>query len=920
MNPKKCLLLFFSCTLFIFSGHAQEKYSKVRIPVTSVGIKNFVFSNLNLDHYEHDGNAVVAVLNTAEMNRLRQSGHPFQLLIDDVVSYTIALNKNATPAENLAAFQSTSCQKIGSIISTPSSFGTGGTLRLGAAAGNPGYFKYSEMLSEMDALAAAYPSLVTVYSIGNSANGIAIKGVKISHSAAAENKPEVLYTGLQHAREAIGGTSLIFFMEYLAENYSSDNRVKELLDNRQIYVIPCLNPDGYSFNYGGSSSSYPVTGGGLWRKSRRNTGGGSANIGVDLNRNYSIDWGNCAGATSSCGSSNKTDDTYYGPAAFSEPETQALRDFVYTKHFVNAIDQHCYGPYYSLPYGRPSLHTPLSHLDSAYYTYIPALMGLYNGHRAGNSPQTVNYEVAGGIKDWLLLGDIGTGTKGKIYGMTGEAGGGDFWAPVSQIIQLCKENCFQNLQLAYAAGAYYDIEDKNDIAITTDTGYFNFKVRRVGLGENPVTVSLIPIQNVQYVGTPLTKELSNYYDVFEDSIQYTLPPTFVCGQTIKFAWKVVSGGITTYDTVTKFYNPLTLIGDDMEGSFSSNWVANPTGTNGWGFSNGAAHGGTYSMTESPNGNYTTSSTRTVTYARSLDLIDASSAYLSFWIKHRAENFRDKLQIQASHDSSSWVAICGSNTVQEDNATNAGTLGGQPALTGIRENWTRELFDLSSYAGDPTVYFRFRFTSDADLSAFAFDKDDGFNIDDLKLIKTTNISTLAVKFGNFNAQLLMNNAVRLDWEAYVDQQHDHFEIQRMDDKNTVFTTIQTMSTPPPYNTIDYTPREGNNYYRIKEVDKGGLVSYSNVIKITVKNNVITTIYPNPVSRELSIRIRNNITRDDYTLRVCDATGRTVYDQTKMIETGSNEIKINITTLPVGLYFLKIINSKSEIVTTEKFIKQ
>ena len=920
MSIRKCWLLFFTCTLFFLSGHAQEKYSKVKIPVTSAGIKNFVYSNLNLDHYEHNGNVIIAVLNTAEMNRLRQSGHPFEVLIDDVVSYTTALNKNAIPENNLAAFQSTSCQKIGAIINTPASFGTGGTLRLGASAANPGYFKYAEMINEMDALAVAYPSLVTVYSIGNSANGTAIKGVKISHSVPADNKPEVLYTGLQHAREAIGGTSLIFFMEYLAENYNSDNRVKELLDNRQLYIIPCLNPDGYSFNYGGSSSSYPVTGGGLWRKNRRNTGGGSANIGVDLNRNYGIDWGNCTGASSACGTNDKTDDTYYGPSAFSEPETQALRDFVYTKHFVNAIDQHCYGPYYSLPYGRPSLHAPLNHLDSAYYTYIPALMGLYNGHRAGNSPETVNYEVAGGIKDWLLMGDIGTGTKGKIYGMTGEAGGGDFWAPVSQIIQLCKENCFQNLQLAFAAGAYYDIEDKNDIGITKDSGYFNFRVRRVGLGADPVTVSLVPIHNVQYVGSPITKTLTNYYDILEDSIQYTLPPTFVCGQTIQFAWKVESGGITTYDTVTKFYNPIALIGDDMEGSFATNWVANPTGVNGWGFSNGAALSGSYSMTESPNGNYTTSSTRTVTYARSIDLIDASSAYLSFWVKHRAENFRDKLQIQVSHDSSTWTAICGSNTVQEDNTTNGGTLGGLPALTGIRENWTRELFDISNYAGDPTVYFRFKFTSDADLSAFAFDKDDGFNIDDLKFVKTTNITTLAVKFGSFNAQLLMNNVVRLDWEAYVDQQHDHFEVQRMDSKNNSFTTIQTLATPPPYNTLDNAPQEGINYYRIKEVDKGGLVYYSNVIKITVKNNVITTIYPNPVRKELSIKIRNNITKDNYTLRICDATGRTVYDQTKMIETGSNEIKINVDTLPVGVYFLKIINSKNELVSTEKFIKQ
>ena len=69
-------------------------------------------------------------------------------------------------------------------------------------------------------------------------------------------------------------------------------------------------------------------------------------------------------------------------------------------------------------------------------------------------------------------------------------------------------------------------------------------------------------------------------------------------------------------------------------------------------------------------------------------------------------------------------------------------GGQPALTGIRDNWTRELVNLDNYngyAGDPTVRFRFRFTSDNDAKCnFAFEKDDGFYIDDIKLVKTTSI--------------------------------------------------------------------------------------------------------------------------------------------------------------------------------------
>ena len=744
MNSKKLWALILCCSVFVFSSFAQEKYSKVKIPITSSEIKRFVAENLDVDHFNFDGNAMVIVLNSVEMNRLRQSHYPFEVLVDDVVQHTIEINRNTVPADivNRAVIQGNGCQKIATIIPTPAAFGTGGSLRLGAAAGNPGYFTYAEMTTQMQNLATANPGLVSFFTIGNSALGLPIYGVKISDNVATdENEPEVLFTGLQHAREAIGGTSLIFFMQYLIANYgNADQKIKDLVDNREIYIIPCVNPDGYSFNYGGSSGSYPVTGGGLWRKNRRFTGGAAVNIGVDLNRNYLIDWSNCSGASASCGSSLQTDDTYYGPSVFSEPETQAVRSFVQSRHFVNAIDQHCYGPYYSLPYGRPTLHPVLSHIDSSYYKYVPALMGLYNGHRAGNSPETVAYEVAGGIKDWLLLGDIGVGSgpKGKVYGMTGEAGGGNFWAHVADIPQLCKENCFQNLQLAYAAGDYYDVNDRKDIAVNSLTGKFSFDIRRVGLGNGSVTISLIPILNIQSVGSPITTTLANYYDTYIDSISFTLPITVVCGKKIQYAWKVDAGGIETYDTVTKYYNPVTLLSDDMEGAFATNWTAtiSPSGPTGWAFTTLAAFAGTHSMTESPSGDYTTSSTRTVTYKSTFNLSDATEAYLSFWVKHKAENFRDKLQIQVSTNGSTWFPVCGTTTVTEDNTTNGGTLGGQPALTGIRDNWTRELFDLSSYAGNATVSLRFQFTSDNDASSFAFELDDGFYIDDIKAIKIT----------------------------------------------------------------------------------------------------------------------------------------------------------------------------------------
>jgi hypothetical protein len=378
---------------------------------------------------------------------------------------------------------------------------------------------------------------------------------------------------------------MIFFMQYLCDRYSADSRIQDLVNNREFYIIPCFNPDGWEWNRT-SMSNNP---GGGWRKNRRNTGGGPSNIGVDLNRNWGVDWAHCTapilGSSTSCGSSSKTADTYWGTSVFSEAETQAVRDFTKAHHIVSGLDQHAFGPYYSLPFGRKSLHPgAMSVKGNNYYTAIPAIMGTYNGMRAADSYDALGYEVAGGFKDWMLMGDlgssIGTGLKDSVWALTGEGGAGggtggsygSFWAPASEIENLSKGMCYQNLQIAYAAGTYVDIQDASDIAVSSLSGTFGFTVRRLGLGNDPVTVTLVPLENIQSVGSPVViSSMGNYYDTVNRTISYTLPAAITNGQRIRYALRVNTGGYSFSDTVVKFYNPTQLLFDNMEGSFSSNW-------------------------------------------------------------------------------------------------------------------------------------------------------------------------------------------------------------------------------------------------------------------------------------------------------------------------------------------------------------
>ena len=78
--------------------------------------------------------------------------------------------------------------------------------------------------------------------------------------------------------------SLIYFMQYILSQYGTDPEITCLINNRELYFVPCANPDGYVYN----QTTNP-NGGGFWRKNRRNNGDGT--FGVDLNRNFDYNWG-----------------------------------------------------------------------------------------------------------------------------------------------------------------------------------------------------------------------------------------------------------------------------------------------------------------------------------------------------------------------------------------------------------------------------------------------------------------------------------------------------------------------------------------------------------------------------------------------------------------------------------------------------
>ena len=308
--------------------------------------------------------------------------------------------------------------------------------RFGNVTAMGGYHTFDETVAALDSLHTLYPSITTdKINIGNSLEGRAIWAMKISDNPDTdENEPEVFYNGLHHAREPITIEVLLYFMKYLCQNYGSDSEATYLVDNRELWFVPIVNPDGYEYN----RDAEPL-GGGLWRKNRRDNGSGS--FGVDLNRNYGYNWG----YDNQGSSSNVNSETYRGTAGFSEPENQVMRDFVNSRNFVIALNYHSYGNYFIKPWGYARIYTP----DDELFTAISETATHFNNYAAGTGWELL-YLTNGDADDWMY----GEQTrKPKILPFTPEVGNSsdNFWPAEYRIVPLCAENLEPNLLIATIA-------------------------------------------------------------------------------------------------------------------------------------------------------------------------------------------------------------------------------------------------------------------------------------------------------------------------------------------------------------------------------------------------------------------------------------------------------------------------------------
>ncbi|HEY3296071.1 MAG TPA: M14 family zinc carboxypeptidase [bacterium] len=313
-----------------------------------------------------------------------------------------------------------------------------------------GYHTFAEIQSAMDSIHNEHPTIAgTKFSIGSTYEGRSQWVMKISSSPNSDNgMPEVFFNSMIHAREPEGMEALLYFARWLTNGYGSDPMATYLVNNRQIYFLPCVNPDGYEYN----RSTNP-SGGGMWRKNRKPNGDGT--YGVDCNRNFDLAWG----IDNNGSSPNTSDETYRGPSAFSELETQHLRDFINAHHFVTEQDCHTYQDDILIVWGTSYYPPPSGNglcADDATYRMILDSMNYFIHQNSGiyyatGAPWQILYNTNGGSCDWEYASGLG---HSKIFALTTEIGNSSdgFWPPQSRILPLAQENLGSFIFLARVAG------------------------------------------------------------------------------------------------------------------------------------------------------------------------------------------------------------------------------------------------------------------------------------------------------------------------------------------------------------------------------------------------------------------------------------------------------------------------------------
>lgn len=629
-----------------------------------------------------------------------------------------------------------------------------------------GYRTYDEVVDELFSFEEDYPDLAKVYNLGESWGNIyynqgidyyedyqfEIWGLKVTLNPEEEqDKPGVYYIGALHAREPLSVEVPMEFINQLLTGYEDDPQIEFLIDNTEIWFVPLINPDGHRVVL----DEIDV----WWRKNIRDNNGnqefdtfnyyGMGIDGVDLNRNFGYYWQH---------DSSVQAPTYPGPEPFSEPEAAAVQQLISNRHFVAGISYHTYGEMVLYPYGySENVHAPdvdvLGNLaqelaeatpkiaSAGHYDPMPA-WDLYPARGTSEDyfygvhgiiaftfemanqfipPYTtaqqivqdnmeacmillnrVHYSKLTGIVTNSVSGEV---LEAEVF-VHGIDNSGEYRHPIKsrepfgRYYRLLEPGLYD---VTFSAHAYNNITFSN--VEISDTGVTILNVEMTEVDRHSISgyvvdnISKEPIENasVKILNSDIPDVITgpDGYYIFHDLI----PDHYELSAHAENYSLIVSDFDLVDDLVENFYLYSYCYSEDFDHGLD-NWVL----TGSWGLCQEHSFSGSYSLADSPGGNYENNVSSQAILQKLFDLTDTDNCSIEFHTKYLLESEQDFVFFDVHHNHQ-WHTI--------------------DSFTGSEGEWHKKIYNLNQFLGDH-IRFRFRFISNTSGN------DLGFFVDSIKM--------------------------------------------------------------------------------------------------------------------------------------------------------------------------------------------
>ncbi|MBL4752568.1 MAG: T9SS type A sorting domain-containing protein [Flavobacteriales bacterium] len=191
-------------------------------------------------------------------------------------------------------------------------------------------------------------------------------------------------------------------------------------------------------------------------------------------------------------------------------------------------------------------------------------------------------------------------------------------------------------------------------------------------------------------------------------------------------------------------------------------------------------------------------------------------------------------------------------------------------------------------------------------------------------KSAAINPLPIELLYFDAVLLDNQTVSVDWTTVSEINNDFFTVERS--KNGVdFEALGTVPGPVGgnsntllnYNFIDGEPFTGISYYRLKQTDYDGTFTYSPIAIINIDVLNLLQLYPVPALNNITALLFS-AEQTQMSIRVYDMLGRAVLDREYAVEEGENKISIDLSSMAAGVYVFRVATQSGLYQVQTEFI--